>query len=508
MYAAFRDFWHQFGDAAALYQFIYLVLFMALLNLLIRPKSLRLVVSLLSALWVSLQLLSLYFTRTFIGYQFYTHFNVRGTEDLWPLYSDKIIWAIVLVPSLTFFFYSTRSIYSKLVRRFRTTSQKDFSGMRRWNWFVVVVGLCILGILMNRPKGSIYAARQLFSMYDTDTSGFEEALQKVGMESYTQPQDLRAEPGKNIIILSLESLERGYLSDTINPLTPGLLHLKENWTYLDLEQNYGSNWTCASLYTLLTGFPAYFGLSGNTIFQEVYHSSISSIGHTLNTAGYELSFLIRNSNFAGTKEMVYALGIEQLLDQYNLGGGRPGVQYPFLARDYDLFHRAEQLALTAHREQRSFGIIVSTVDTHHPDGIFDTIAQELVPSPGSDQLGHMVAAVDRMVSDFIHTLDSAGVLENTVVYIFPDHLKLGDPSRFEGTGPRGLYLLTNARIEPPLPNRPLYQIDLPALILRGAEVQHNQKFLSEIVPSEVPGFIEANKHALQRVNTSGLLRTN
>ena len=61
-----------------------------------------------------------------------------------------------------------------------------------------------------------------------------------------------------IIIISLESYEKGYLDSSMSNISPNLRQLKKEWTYFDMIPNAGSNWTSASLYTSLTGLPAFF----------------------------------------------------------------------------------------------------------------------------------------------------------------------------------------------------------------------------------------------------------
>ena len=65
-------------------------------------------------------------------------------------------------------------------------------------------------------------------------------------------------------------------------------------------------------------------------------------------------------------------------------------------------------------------------------------------SPQNTNLEFSVSAVDYLVGDFINFLDQEDILTNTVLYIFPDHLKMGDSFIFEGAGKRSLYLLTNS----------------------------------------------------------------
>ena len=126
----------------------------------------------------------------------------------------------------------------------------------------------------------------------------------------------------------------------------------------------------------------------------------------------------------------------------------------------------------------------------------------LIPRQASE-LEFMVAAVDRLVGDLVTYLETEDLLDNTSVFILPDHLKMGDPTMFAGQE-RGLYLLTNATGYDTTAT--YYQIDLPKLILRGGEIDHNQRFLTDYVPEPKDVFIKEHINEITAVNTAGFLR--
>ena len=102
------------------------------------------------------------------------------------------------------------------------------------------------------------------------------------------------------------------------------------------------------------------------------------------------------------------------------------------------------------------------------------------------------------------------MLQNTVIYIFPDHLKMGDPTLFKDTDERGLYLITNANdkdISIDTSNK-IYQIDLPKIILNGAKIEHNLKFFTDYISGDKDQYIRENINEITEINCSGLLRRN
>jgi len=104
----------------------------------------------------------------------------------------------------------------------------------------------------------------------------------------------------------------------------------------------------------------------------------------------------------------------------------------------------------------------------------------------------------------IYIFKNNNILENTTVYLFPDHLKMGDPTLLDGTGGRGLYIISNEKNKY-LHNDSLYQIDLPELILHGAKIKHNLKFLNNYIVGNKGEYIKNNILQISEINTNGII---
>lgn len=311
---------------------------------------------------------------------------------------------------------------------------------------------------------------------------------------------VRNRQGKNIIVIFLESYERGYLSNKMAHLTPNMRSLMNRWTYYDMQPTPGSSWSNGSLYTCLTGFPSFFDSGVNATFQSTYHSYITGIGHIFKKAGYDLTYIIKDARFTGTQDMLHTFQFNNIIDQSVLGER---------VRDKDLFEKAKEEIRQKTKQDVPFALFLSTIDTHFPNGNYDERMETYITPQNSD-LEFMVAAVDHMVGDFVSFLQRENVLSNTVLYIIPDHLKMGSGSIFEGTGKRSLYIITNAPRENfrlPDPGR-LYQIDMPKIILDGASIQHNAHFLTDYAPEDKIKFIKENKFNITALNIAGVNRIN
>ena len=426
-----------------------------------------------------------------IDYKFYVHFNARDMLAFKGMFTIQIIILFV-----TLFL-----IYIFLIWLSRKILEKSW-WQKKLYLYAFIGGTITIMCLRGGIIGNI--AEIIRIVYISDDASFEIALNNLEMHSYVHSSEVKAEKGKNIIVISLESFEKGYLSDAMAHLTPNLRSLKEGWNYYDMTQTLGSGWTSASLYTYLTGLPSFFKGNGNRVFQKSKNSNIVGVSHVLNIANYDLTYLVGNAEFAGTENLLNAFQIKNVLDRRNFRE-----QYEtndeWGMHDKDLFEEAKQV-VARKKNKEPFALFLSSVSTHNPNGIYDERMEKMVSLQNSE-IEFMAASVDYMVGDFIQFLDDENMLDNTIVYIFPDHLKMGDASMFNGTGKRGLFLLTNAsKNELEFIDKKLYQIDLPRVILEGAEVEHNASFLTNYIEGDVVDFIRDNSTHIASLNSSGLIR--
>ncbi len=331
------------------------------------------------------------------------------------------------------------------------------------------------------------------------------------MKEYITSDKVSARKGNNIIIISLESFERGFLNTRNAHLTKNLSELKRQWNYYPMEQNLGSSWTSGSLYTYMTGMPAFFDiLNYNSVFQTTCHSNITSIGHILKSAGYNMTYMIDDAQFAGTDALLYSIEIHNIIDKSFFQErieNNTDEWIPAKVHDKDLFEKAKHEVLRLNKQDKPFALFISTVDTHAPNGIYDERMEEVLPKQNSD-LDFMISVADYLVGDFIEFLQEEKIIESTSIYIFPDHLMMATASAFSNPEDKGLFLITNTDSSAVLNNINglFYQVDLPKIILEGANVNHNAKFLSDYIESDKNKFISENINLITALNVAGLTR--
>ncbi len=342
---------------------------------------------------------------------------------------------------------------------------------------------------------------------------FPRALERVGIDaaSYVDASNVAAQPGRNIVVISMESLERGFITGGgfADDLTPNLRRLRREWTFFPhMHQIPGTGWTAASMYAVQTGFPAFFSGHQNDLFQHALDARLLGLGQVLTRAGYRCLYIMGRPEFAGELDILSLYGF-RVVSERNCIGRYP--EAPTRLYDMDVFNEAKLQLEQLTSDERPFALFISTGDSHFPDGIHDPRMEGVV---GGSRKGLLfsVSALDSLVEDFVSSLGRQGLLQRTAVFLFPDHLLMGgsrDVIRRLGRDGRGLYLLTNVK-PAALPRETtdtISQLDLPRIILDGSAIRSNARFLTDYLGGADPAaFIRRHTGDLAALNTASLRR--
>jgi glycerophosphoryl diester phosphodiesterase len=440
------------------------------------------------------QIVSVVAGGTLVDYRFFLHANANDALTLHQLFGNGLLYIAIAILLNTILIYYAGHLAKKI------TLLK--------NKYVAVAILIVSIGLMCFNNGILYNAFKAFSIRHATVHPFNESIEKLGLHNYVESQNITAKAGKNILVISIESFEKAYLHPSFEHLTPFLSSLKNEWHFQPIIPFEGSNWTSGSLYTYLTGFPAFFSGDGNSIFQQSESTRITSLSHILKAANYTTSYLCGNTGFAGTEDLLKTMAFDSIIDYRNLIT-KYQTEPSYGLHDLDLFAESKQRLLQLKQQTKPFALFLSTISTHHPNGIYDQRMNDKVKHSGSE-LEFMVAAVDYMLKDLIGFLKTEGLLENTAVFIFPDHLKMGSGAAFKHTGKRELFLLSNTAFMKENSNKQvnLFQIDLPRLILNGAGINSNAVFLCDRIPANKADFLYEKQKEIASLNSAGLMRKN
>jgi phosphoglycerol transferase len=488
-----------------------------------RNKYIRVVLATIFGVFFVLEVSSLYLGSSFIDYKYYQHFNFNALLMAGG-FKKEIAFVVLLltsVPTLLFFVSRPRFPQSKK-RRIIIKSTAFVAAML---------------VLTASTNGVFSKLKEIYSILSTPvTSDFsvflnsadiseDKQLDTLNLEApktdsskldkqnaapiiFTRKENLRAKfGGKNIVIISLESFEKAFLHDTNKHLTPNLRRRAQQWPFYEMKQNHGSIWTAGSLYTVLTGSPSFFVGHINDYFYGAKKSKLINLCDILSRGGYEQYHLSNDATFAGTRDILTTFGIDHIVDGESIMVGRED-KCPFGgAWDKDVFDKAKDVVHQTDSIHKPFMLWISTIQTHHTDGVVDDRMLEFVEKQETN-LETAALSTDWLVEDFLSFLEQRGLMKNTVVYLFPDHLFMQNKKIFDKTNePRSLWLMTNAdEKDLHIDSSNFYQIDIIGNILSGAKIKHNAKFLADFINEDKNEFINKNVKLITAINSASIIR--
>ncbi len=477
-------------------QLLVLLLVLSIIRSLIPVKNciISMFFSFFLALLFTIQISSVIVTGEIADYRFYENFNIGDALSVAGFFGKEgiIIGLSLLISGL-------------LIHAFASFLRNKI--MKKSIAFAILfIGIGVLSI-SGGIIDNLYKTTSLKLAWDIS---FDEALTSLQIDNadYVFKDEIRASKGKNIIVLSLESLEKGYMGKKLAHLTPNLRRLSKEHTLFDMKQSPGASWTSGSMYTAITGVPAFFGVNANYVFQSSLENKITSLSDVLKTAGYDLTYFLGKKDYSGIDDMLKTSGFT-VKSEIDFETKYKTVDWGI--QDKDLFEEFKKELRIKKETDRPFALFLSTISTHFPNGVPDERMDSLLP-PQKSRLELMALATDYFVGDLIAFLEKENMLTNTVFYIYPDHLLMGTKSRvIEDFDERSLYLLTNADLgDITYPTKEaITQIDLPKIILEGAEVNTNAKFLTDFIPDkDKNAFIIENTKNLVRLNDAALKTLN
>jgi len=481
---------------------ILLLFFLFLISLsFIKNSFIRKLSALIFSLFVLAELISIYIGGALINYKFYLHANLN---DIWVGASQFILQALV-------FILGTLFIYFVLIKISNLLTKSQFKGKKVFFIFSFVLLSYFILFRPNSIGSNIY---EIYKILNVKKIAFNQALKDLGInpKKYKTPKHIKASKGKNIIIISMESLEKGFLNEKFKKVTPNLQKLTRELTYFkNMPQGPGSGWTIASLYTFMTGVPALIPGKGNEVFKNLNEVKLTGLGHIFKKAGYKSDFLISEADFAGTRNLVKAYQIN-VIDRDDMKSHYKDA--PWGLYDYDLFQEAKKYIKNKKSKQEKFALILSTISTHPPHGVVDERMKNKLPE-GLSNHEFSIATLDYLIGDLIKYLKENNLYKNTAIYIFPDHQLMGlgsDKNIFDRLGnKRGLYMITNIDSTQfsKSPNEQIYQIDLPKLIIEGSGIQTNAVFLTDFIKTKDKiSFLKNKGNEIAQLNKVALTKDN
>ncbi|MEH6557755.1 MAG: sulfatase-like hydrolase/transferase [Oceanicoccus sp.] len=243
-------------------------------------------------------------------------------------------------------------------------------------------------------------------------------------------QPLENKP-RNLIFLYLESVEQLYFDQQLYPgLLPNLSKLRQQaHSFTNLSQVEGTGFTMGGIVASQCAVPinSYRGLgSSNTSLASMKRPlpDYICLGDILEAYGYSrVMYKGASLSFSGAGNFFSAHGFDNAKGkeywQENLG---EVAATGWGIYDDTLFQQALAEIETLQSENTPFAFSLVTLDTHHPDGHASASCPRY--SYSSDTMLNAIHCTDYLVYKFVDDLKRRGILDNTVLVVFSDHLAM------------------------------------------------------------------------------------
>ena len=232
--------------------------------------------------------------------------------------------------------------------------------------------------------------------------------------------DVTAIPGKNLVLVYLESTENSYLDEARFPglLTNTRKLMEEAIVFEEVQPAEYATFTFGALFASQSGVNPAIG------------NRLSSLPGILKKAGYFLSFMNSASlNFAGAGVMLAEFGYDDLWAAEALP---PEIRKRFGfegewggCRDTILFRIGAEKFRILSEQNRPFLLTLLTIDAHHPNGF---VAPEgpvyARPGEAPSQLLTAIHRTDQALGEFVEQLKRHPAWKDTVLFVVTDHLAM------------------------------------------------------------------------------------
>src|SRR6185312_11237327 len=298
---------------------------------------------------------------------------------------------------------------------------------------LMILLLTVLGVDSSPRRLAVYLMQVQQSTHFADTPQGRAVASLLDLHPVSK-KNIVAAPGKNLVWIYMESLERIYWDPKVFPgLTPNLDRLrKEGLDFSGFETFSGANYTMAGLFSSQCGIPLFTSpfagldpVAGNSNDTASFHPKIACFGDVLHQAGYTQVYMGGAPITFSNKGLFFQLhGYDKALGLAQLEAGNGGKlpESGWGLYDSGLFKLAFERYQSLEAAGSPFNLSLLTLDTHPPDGR---------PSPGcpkyaasNNSIVQAVHGTDYLVGKFVDALSRQPGWENTVVVIMSDHLMM------------------------------------------------------------------------------------
>ncbi|WP_374644818.1 sulfatase-like hydrolase/transferase [Tabrizicola sp.] len=273
---------------------------------------------------------------------------------------------------------------------------------------------------------------------------------------------------RNLVFLYLESVERSYFDETRFPgLMPELKALEaEAVSFTDLGEVEEAGWTIAGMVASQCGMP----LIGSGAGFDEFLPGASCLGDLLKAQGYALSYLGgADLGFAGKGTFYDSHGFGLVEGKTQL---QPLLPDPAYVNEWGLFDDSLYTLATDRFDalaagEGPFGLVMLTLDTHHPFGFASAACADRPYGDGGNEFLNAVHCADRLAAGFIRHVRANPAFKDTLLVVASDHMAMPNLAReaLESGERRNLLMLFAPGLAPRLVDKPGTTLDTGPTVL-------------------------------------------
>ncbi|ARD46800.1 hypothetical protein SporoP37_00145 [Sporosarcina sp. P37] len=264
---------------------------------------------------------------------------------------------------------------------------------------------------------------------------FADGTELTEIENYVKANHAQPDPkmfgaakGKNVIIVSLESLQNFVINNDMNghEITPFLNELtkdKDTFYFDNFYHQTGLGKTSDSEFIVENSL---YGRNGSAVFFTHSGNTYNSLSESLGKNGYYTSVMHANSKSFWNRDIMYkALDVQKFydVDSYTIGEDE-AVNWGM--KDIPYFHQSVDIMKDM---QKPFATRMITLTNHHP---FDLDEQDkLIPeyTSNSNTLNkyfQTVRYMDEAVKEFFDDLKESGLYDDSIIVMYGDHYGISE----------------------------------------------------------------------------------
>lgn len=480
-------------------QLILLLFFALLTSNISQNRLIKTFTSVILVFFFIIECLSYYIQGELIDYRFFIHSDISIIKTY--LFQFKYEFIFIILIYLILIYFIVKINFKKFIKKII---------------YIPLFFLVFLSITLPN-KSAIYKLYEVNKIYNgsliydvksktNNEENYKNFIIKNNLDKYRKNIELFEIPDKNIILITLESIDDGFIFNTPE-LTPNLNKIIKKWHFKKIKNIDGCSWSVGSLYCLMTGLPAYFPFEKNKIFQNTSKINLNTLSKVFKKSNYSnIEYFVGESNFVGTGDLLKSIGFD-VKDHSKITGKYKIYPNTFGYHDKDLFYELKQNLRKLNNEKKSFVTFATTINTHL-NGIRDERMTPIIGDNYKNDVEHAVKSLDYLVGDFIDFLENEGILKNTSVFIIPDHFFPKNKSLKQindkiNKTERSLYIISNNDI---ISHKDPSQLDIANIILDSVGIKSNVEFFNQNNSiSNINKFINENLNFFSKFNNENII---